>query len=62
MTLFQRFRSDQRGNVAILFGLALIPVVGMVGAAVDYSRAACAPPCRPRPTPPRSPPRAMPRR
>jgi Flp pilus assembly protein TadG len=39
MNVFQRFRSDQRGNVAILFGLALLPVVGMVGAAVDYSRA-----------------------
>ena len=39
MNLFQRFCSDQRGNFAILFGLALIPVAGMVGAAVDYSRA-----------------------
>jgi Flp pilus assembly protein TadG len=39
MNVFQRFRSDQRGNVAILFGLAVLPVVGMVGAAVDYSRA-----------------------
>jgi Flp pilus assembly protein TadG len=39
MTLFQRFCSDQRGNFAILFGLALIPVVGAVGAAIDYSRA-----------------------
>jgi Flp pilus assembly protein TadG len=39
MNLFQRFCSDERGNFAILFGLALLPVVGMVGAAVDYSRA-----------------------
>src|SRR5262245_23492788 len=39
MNLFQRFRHDQRGNFAILFGLALLPVAGMVGAAVDYSRA-----------------------
>jgi Flp pilus assembly protein TadG len=39
MTLFQRFCSDERGNFAILFGLALLPAVGMVGAAVDYSRA-----------------------
>jgi Flp pilus assembly protein TadG len=35
----QRFRADQRGNVAITFALALIPIFGIVGAAVDYSRA-----------------------
>src|SRR5262245_23209424 len=29
----------QRGNVAIIFGLAIIPIVGLVGAALDYSRA-----------------------
>lgn len=33
------FRQDVRGNVAIIFGLAIIPMVGAVGAAVDYSRA-----------------------
>ncbi len=33
------FRADRRGNVAIIFGLSLIPVFGAVGAAVDYSRA-----------------------
>jgi Putative Flp pilus-assembly TadE/G-like len=33
------FRSARGGNVAITFGLALIPVFGMVGAAVDYTRA-----------------------
>ena len=27
------------GNVAITFGLAVVPVIGMAGAAVDYSRA-----------------------
>jgi hypothetical protein len=31
-----------RGNVAIIFALALIPLVGAVGAAIDYSRAATA--------------------
>jgi len=36
---FVRFRTDERGNVAIIFGLALLPVAGMVGAALDYSRA-----------------------
>jgi Flp pilus assembly protein TadG len=33
------FWSDRRGNVAIIFGLALVPIIGLVGAAVDYSRA-----------------------
>lgn len=28
----------RRGNVAIIFGLAIIPIVGLVGVAVDYSR------------------------
>jgi Flp pilus assembly protein TadG len=34
----QRFRVAERGNVVITFALALIPVAGAVGAAVDYSR------------------------
>lgn len=33
------FRSDERGNVVITFTLALIPIIGFTGAAVDYSRA-----------------------
>jgi Flp pilus assembly protein TadG len=32
-------RADRRGNVAITFALCLIPIAGMVGAAIDYSRA-----------------------
>jgi len=32
-------RADRSGNVAIIFGIAAIPVFGLVGAAVDYSRA-----------------------
>ena len=32
------FGSDRRGNVAIIFGLAMLPIIGLVGAAVDYSR------------------------
>lgn len=32
------FRPAQGGNVAIVFGLSLIPLIGVVGAAVDYSR------------------------
>lgn len=38
MTL-SRFRSDRRGNIAILFGLLIIPVFGIMGAALDYSYA-----------------------
>jgi Flp pilus assembly protein TadG len=33
------FRTDRRGNVAILFALVLVPVLGLIGLAVDYSRA-----------------------
>lgn len=32
-------RADRRGNVAILFGITLLPLAGMVGAALDYNRA-----------------------
>jgi Flp pilus assembly protein TadG len=35
----RRFWSDQRGNIAVLFAFAIVPVVGAVGAAVDYSLA-----------------------
>src|SRR3954462_1520263 len=37
--LLQNFGRDTRGNVALIFGLALLPIVGAVGAAVDYSNA-----------------------
>lgn len=33
------FAKDSRGNVAIIFGIALVPMLGLVGAAIDYSRA-----------------------
>src|SRR5262249_37034271 len=33
------FARHNGGNVALTFGLALIPIVGMVGAAIDYSSA-----------------------
>lgn len=39
LNLFKNFASDQSGVVAIIFGLALIPVVGLTGASLDYSRA-----------------------
>jgi Flp pilus assembly protein TadG len=32
------FRSAERGNVIMTFALATIPIIGFVGAAVDYSR------------------------
>ena len=32
------FRRAQRGNVAIIFALSIIPLVGATGAALDYSR------------------------
>jgi len=38
MSLF-RFIQDRRGGVAPMFALAIIPIFGLVGAAVDYSRA-----------------------
>lgn len=34
-----RFRSDRSGNIAVLFTLALLPILSAVGCAVDYSRA-----------------------
>ena len=36
---FDIFRKDTRGNVALMFAVAVIPVMGMVGAAVDFSHA-----------------------
>ena len=32
-----QFRRDSSGNVAIIFALALVPLIGFVGAGVDYS-------------------------
>lgn len=33
------FGDDRRGNVAMMFAFAVVPIAGLVGAAVDYSRA-----------------------
>src|ERR1041384_2909571 len=33
----RRLRDDESGNVVVIFALALLPLVGLVGAAVDYS-------------------------
>ena len=40
MQAMRRFGTDRSGATAILFGLTLLPLMGAVGAAVDYSRAA----------------------
>ena len=39
LRLTDRFRRDRRGNVAIIFAITCIPLISMVGAAVDYTRA-----------------------
>lgn len=36
---FKRFRRDQKGSIATVFALSLIPVMLASGAAIDYSRA-----------------------
>jgi Flp pilus assembly protein TadG len=37
--LARRFRSDKRGNIAITFTLALLPILSAIGAVTDYSMA-----------------------
>ena len=37
--LLGRFRRDQRGNIAVIFALSLVPVLSCIGCAIDYSRA-----------------------
>ncbi|KJC51671.1 pilus assembly protein TadG [Bradyrhizobium sp. LTSP885] len=39
MSILRRFRRDRSGNVAIVFALLAVPVLGAVGCAIDYSRA-----------------------
>ena len=38
----RRFVGANEGNIAILFGIAVIPIISFVGAAVDYTRASSA--------------------
>ena len=35
--LIGRFRSDRRGNIAVIFTLALLPILSAVGSAIDYT-------------------------
>jgi len=37
--VIRRFGSDRRGNIAVIFALACIPLISAVGCAVDYSTA-----------------------
>ncbi|HEX8167251.1 MAG TPA: pilus assembly protein [Beijerinckiaceae bacterium] len=36
--MLKRFAQDRRGAIAVLFALALVPLLGIVGVAMDYSR------------------------
>ena len=32
------FRHNERGNIAVIFAITMVPMIGFIGAAVDYSR------------------------
>lgn len=38
-SLLARFASAEQGNIAVIFAIALIPVLTLIGAAIDYGRA-----------------------
>lgn len=38
-TLLGRFARGDQGNIAVIFAIALVPIVSFIGAAVDYTRA-----------------------
>ncbi|OAF17212.1 TadE/TadG family type IV pilus assembly protein [Bradyrhizobium neotropicale] len=37
--VIRRFACDQRGNIAVIFAIACVPLITAVGCAIDYSRA-----------------------
>ena len=37
--LISRFRRDKKANIAVIFAIAILPILSFVGAAVDYSLA-----------------------
>ncbi len=39
LNLLRKFRPSREGNIAVIFSIALIPVVGAIGMAVDWSMA-----------------------
>ncbi|AWL98800.1 TadE/TadG family type IV pilus assembly protein [Bradyrhizobium amphicarpaeae] len=38
-TIIRRFIHDRRGNIAVIFAIACVPLITTIGCAVDYSRA-----------------------
>ena len=42
MSILNSLRRDRRGNVAVTFALAIIPLLGAAGVAIDYGRASLA--------------------
>ncbi len=40
MSRFRSLSADTRGSVALIFGLVLIPLLGLIGFMIDYARAA----------------------
>jgi Mg-chelatase subunit ChlD len=42
MAFIKKFWKQDSGNVSIMFGLALVPILASVGAAIDYSRVSSA--------------------
>ncbi|QDM18086.1 pilus assembly protein [Tardiphaga sp. vice352] len=40
--LLSRFRRDERGSIALLYGITVVPLIITIGCAVDYTRAASA--------------------
>src|ERR1700736_2434029 len=39
LSLMNRFRKDQRGNLAVIFAVATVPLIAAIGCAIDYSEA-----------------------
>jgi Flp pilus assembly protein TadG len=39
LRLMKRFRRDQRGNIAVIFAIATIPLIAAIGGAIDYAEA-----------------------
>src|ERR1700676_4617494 len=37
--LISRFRHDKKANIAVIFGIAIVPIFTAIGCAVDYSLA-----------------------
>ncbi len=39
MRLLNNFSRDERGAIAIIFAVSLVPLLGLAGAAIDYTHA-----------------------